>query len=299
MRKIIIIFAFSFMIAMGGCKKCGNQDAGGSIFSLELGEYEKNVFLGKKSKLRIQIPFMVIPHPEADKDMQFKISSISFVKGNGRLLGRGDEEIGAGYQMNPGENILTYEPNKLGGHTIRIEVSDGGDEAKQSAMISFQVEEKKVPFEMQLTKVREQGQVSDKEWIFPYQGGKLRLAIAGKSVEASKLAYKVKSLHIEKGSLLTSSRNELKEGDNIELGEHNLVFVAKEEGSAKIEIEIENEEHASKRASVSFDIKPVEFDLISCLHIVEAGTGEQAELSIHIPATGNEGSEVQRNENVR
>lgn len=218
MQKIVLIIAFSLMVAMGGCKKCGNQDSGDRKFSLELGEYQKSAFLGKKSKLSISIPLSVIPHPEADKDMQFKISSISFVKGSGKLLGRGDEEIGPGYQMNSGENIFSYEPNKLGENNIRIKVSDEGDETKQSAMVSLQIEEKKVPFEMQLNKVKEQGQISDKEWMFSYQEGKLRLELSGKSAEASKLEYKIKSLKVEKGSLISSVREELKEGDKIELG---------------------------------------------------------------------------------
>lgn len=67
--------------------------------------------------------------------------------------------------MHPGENIFTYEPNKLGENNIKLEVSDEGDETKQSAMVSLQIEEKKVPFEMQMIKVKEQGQVSDKDWI--------------------------------------------------------------------------------------------------------------------------------------
>lgn len=288
MQKIVLIIVFGFILTIGGCKKCGSQDLGDKTFSLELGGYEKIASLGKKSKPSISITLSIIPHPEADKDMRFKVSSISFVKGSGKLLGRGEEEISAGYEMSPGENMFTYQPNKVGENNIRIEVSDEGDVTKRSAMVSLQVEEKKVPFEMQLTKVKEQGEVIEKEWLFPYQEGKLRLELSAKSAEASKLEYKIKSVKVEKGILLNSAREELKEGDKIELKEYNLVFIPKGEGRAKIEVEIENEESTSKSGIISFEIKPVVFDLSSSLNIVEEGAGEQAEVNIIIPATGND-----------
>jgi hypothetical protein len=211
----------------------------------------------------------------------FKVTSITGAKG--RLLNETGEEVKVGDEVKRGDSLFTYEPNTVGNHDVRIEISDEDGDTKESVRARVHVKPKTSRFRMELK------EMDGKNRIFPYQEVNLHLELLPVDEDASKLEYTIKSLSVLKGRLIIKGGEELKEGMKLEFRGHDLVFVPSGElGVGSVKMTIENDENGTGSGGVAFAINPVGFDLTSSMSIVESSAGEQAEMNVCIPRVGND-----------
>ena len=183
----------------------------------------------------------------------------------GQLLDANLSLINEQTQLVKGDNILYYNPLKIGEHNLKLAIADQyGFTKKEVILDPITVKEKKeLPFHLKLE--------TPAKSIFTHQQAKLSLSIFSKEKEhreeSAKLIYTVKEVEDTKGSLyLESSGEAIKKDTKLAFGKQTLLFKpAGETGEAHIRLLVESNKGSEGVASIFLTIQPIDFKVSAFL----------------------------------
>ncbi|MHB9147579.1 MAG: ankyrin repeat domain-containing protein [Candidatus Amoebophilus sp.] len=250
-----------------------------------------------KVALKAEKPTVFVHHPtklivdvtstqQEARKLSYTIKEINANKENVSFTSLEGENVGAGYTLEYGRNVLYYNPsNKLGVHDIKLVIISSRGDIKQ---ITTSVSIMDADFELQLK--------PEKPVVFSHQLAKVSVNIHAPQKEAKELSYRVKEISSDKGGLFftTTEQNEaVVPSYELKYGINTLYYnTARQTGVHTIKLVVENSNGSVQTVTAPVHIMDADFQVQLQPEKAKVFIHQKVLLAVNITSPQEAGSEL-------